>query len=65
MEYKKRLYRELSDETKQKISKATANKPKSASHRAHISQGMKKYWQGIPNKPQHTTMDDLIGKSSN
>ena len=51
----KRQYRQLSDETKQKISQATANRPKSADHRAHISQAMKKYWEGVSNKPQPLT----------
>lgn len=61
MENRKRQYRELSDATKQKISKATTRKPKSESHKEHISQAMKRYWAGIPNKPQHTTMADLLG----
>lgn len=39
----KRQYRELSDEHQEKISQATANKPKSAEHRLHISQAMKDY----------------------
>lgn len=63
MEKQKREYRELSDETKQKISASTKGKQKSASHKIHISQAMLKYWQGIPSKPQQTTMDDLLGKT--
>lgn len=51
----KRQYRQLSDETKQKISQATTNRPKSADHRAHISQAMKKYWEGVSNRPQPST----------
>lgn len=47
----KRQYRQLSDEVKQKISQATANRPKSAVHKAHISQGMKKYWESVVDKP--------------
>ena len=63
MENKKRIYRELSDETKAKISNSSKGKPKSASHKIHISQAMCAYWKTIPHKPQeeHTTMDDLIG----
>ena len=61
MENRKRQYRELSDIIKQKISKATTRKPKSESHKEHISQAMKRYWAGIPNKPQQTTMADLLG----
>jgi hypothetical protein len=52
MEQRKRIYRELDAETKQKISKSTIGKSKSASHKEHISQAMKRYWAGIPNKPQ-------------
>ena len=58
MENRKRIYRELSDETKEKISKATVNKPKSASHKLHISQSMTKYWRGIPNKPKITSTEE-------
>ena len=36
----KRKWRELSDEHKEKLSKAATNKPKSATHRQHIRQGM-------------------------
>lgn len=61
----KRQYRELSDEHREKISQATANKPKSAEHRLHISQAMKDYWQTVPHRPDaesgHTTIKDLIG----
>ena len=45
MENRKRQYRELSDETKQKISNSSRNRPKSDQHKQHISQGMKDYWQ--------------------
>ncbi len=63
MENKKRVYRELSDETKAKISNSSKGKPKSASHRIHISQSMADYWKTIPHKPKNkpTTMNDLIG----
>ena len=63
MEKRKRIYRELDTETKQKISKANTGKRKSESHKQHLSQSMKRYWQGVPNKPKQTTMDDLIGRS--
>ena len=55
----KRQYRQLSDEVKQKISQATVNRPKSADHRAHISQGMKKYWEGVPDKPDTDSSQTL------
>ena len=50
----RRQYRELSDETKQKISNSSRNRPKSAQHKQHISQGMKDYWQNVPNRPDDT-----------
>lgn len=52
MEQKKRQFRELSDETKEKISNSTRGRAKSAQHKENISQGMIKYWETIPNKPQ-------------
>lgn len=64
---KKRIYRELSDETKAKISNSSKGKPKSTSHKIHISQAMCDYWKTIPHKPkeEHTTMNDLIGAKNN
>ena len=47
----KRQYRELNDETKEKIAAANRNRPKSDLHRQHISQAMKDYWAGVPNRP--------------
>ena len=47
----KRQYRQLSDDIKQKISQSTAKKPKSADHRAHLSQALKRYWETVPDKP--------------
>ena len=51
MEYK-RQYRDLPDEVKQKISASMKGKPKTYDHRQHISQGMKKYWQTVTNRPK-------------
>ncbi len=48
----KRQYRELDADVKMKISNSSRNKPKSEEHKQHISQGMEKYWQTVPNKPQ-------------
>lgn len=48
----KRIYRELEDETKRKISNSMANRPKSDLHKQRISDALRKYWQTIPNKPQ-------------
>jgi hypothetical protein len=50
----KRQYRQLDDETKQKISNSSRNRPKSDQHKQHISQGMKDYWQNVPNRPDDT-----------
>ena len=50
----KRQYRQLDDETKQKISNSSRNRPKSDQHKQHISQGMKDYWQNVPNRPNDT-----------
>ena len=46
----KRQYREMEDTTKQKISQNSKNKPKSTEHKMHISQAMKKYWDGVPSR---------------
>lgn len=50
MQYK-RQYRELDDDTKEKIRQSSKGKPKTADHKAHISRGMYKYWDSVPNKP--------------
>lgn len=42
--------RTLSPETKSKISRALANRPKSAEHRQHISDKMKQLWQTVEPK---------------
>ena len=47
----KRQYRQLSDETKAKISQSMRNKSKSYTHKENISNGLKNYWKTIPNKP--------------
>lgn len=46
----KRQYREPSSETKQKISTALKNKPKSISHKQKKSQGLKAYWEKVPSR---------------
>ena len=53
----KRIYRELDDATKEKISKSSQGKPKSTSHKYHISQAMLRYWAGVPNKPKSTSTE--------
>lgn len=59
----KRQWRELSDEHKEKISRAVSNKPKSAEHRLHISQAMKDYWEGVPHRPAGISMNEFLGKN--
>ena len=47
----KRTYRELNDDTKQRISQGLKNRTLSDNHKQAISDGMKAYWKTIPNKP--------------
>ena len=47
----KRQYRELDDETKEKIAASQRGRTKSQSHRQHISQAMTEYWQTVPHRP--------------
>lgn len=53
-----RIYRELSDETKEKIAQSMRGKSKTFAHREHISNALRKYWEGIPNKQQNTNDDE-------
>lgn len=55
-----RIYRELSDETKAKISQSMRNKSKTETHREAISNGLKTYWKTIPNKnkPQNDNSNE-------
>ena len=46
------MYRELSNETKKKISLALQGKRKSLAHIQAISKAMKKYWESIPKKSE-------------
>lgn len=46
----KRKYRELDDDTKQKISQSSKGKPKSYSHRQHLSQSLTDYWKTVPSR---------------
>lgn len=50
MEYK-RKYRQMSDETKQKISQSLKGRSKSMSHVLKIRHGLRNYWKQIPNRP--------------
>lgn len=56
-----RLFRQASDAAKTKMSQAHIGKTHSEQTKQRISQSMKNYWQGIPNRDEHTTMDELLG----
>ena len=60
----KRQYRELSDETKEKISAANRNRPKSEMHRQHISQAMKDYWAKVPHRPSSGDVTTYQGEEN-
>ena len=61
----KRQWRELSAEHKDKISQSSKNKPKSFSHRLHLSQAMIAYWRSVPHRPddEDVSMDEYLGIS--
>ena len=46
-----RKYRELKDDTKQRISQSLKGRGLSDSHKQAISDGMRAYWGTIPSKP--------------
>lgn len=48
---RQRQYREMSAETKAKISASLKGRSKSFSHVENIRQSLRNYWQQIPNKP--------------
>ena len=60
MKQYKRQYRQLSDETKNKISTSTRNKPKSEMHKKLIQQSMLSYWRSVKDKPEDLSMDDYL-----
>jgi hypothetical protein len=51
----KRTYRELNDDTKQRISQALKGRGLTDNHKQAISDGMRAYWATIPNKPNDGT----------
>ena len=55
---RKRKFRELSPETKAKISQAMRGKSKSFTHRENIRNGLKEYWKTVPNKPTNEKAED-------
>ncbi len=48
-----RKYRELKDDTKQRISQPLKGRGLTDSHKQAISDGMRAYWSTIPNKPNN------------
>ena len=48
-----RKYRELKDDTKQRISQSRKGRGLTDSHKQAISDGMRAYWSTIPNKPNN------------
>lgn len=57
----KRQYRELDDDTKQKISQSLRGRSKSYSHAQNISKGLKNYWQNVPSKNKSVEPDKADG----
>ena len=47
----KRKFRELNDDTKQRISQTLKGRGLTDNHKQAISDGMRAYWATIPNKP--------------
>lgn len=47
----KRQFRQMDDATKLRISHRLRGRSMSETHKQAISNGMKTYWAGIPNKP--------------
>ena len=60
----KRIYRNLDDATKTKISQKMRNRGKTESHKQAISDAMKKYWEGIPYQSE-TEDNNNNSKNSN
>ena len=48
-----RKYRELKDDTKQRISQSLKGRGLTDNHKQAISDGMRAYWSTIPNKPNN------------
>lgn len=54
----KRQTREMSDQTKQKISQSLTGRRKSPTHVNNISQGLKGYWSQIPKSGEENNSND-------
>ena len=58
--------RELSDETKKSISRSNKGRPKSFTHRKNISIALQNYWQSVPSRDEHLSMQEyLTGEKNN
>lgn len=56
----KRQYRELSDETKEKIRQSMLQQPQRSQEWCDkISQSLKDYWQNVPHKPEDNSEDTI------
>ena len=56
----KRQSREVSPDTRQKISQALRGRSKSETHKENISQGLKNYWEHIPPKNANAPIDTRL-----
>ena len=53
----KRQFRQMDDATKLRISHRLRGRSMSETHKQAISNGMKAYWAGIPNKPTENNVN--------
>ena len=53
-----RIYRDLNDATKQRISQSLKGRSLTDSHKEAISKSMKAYWETIPNKPKQDNSEN-------
>lgn len=56
----KRQSREVSPDTRQKISAALRGRSKSEAHRNNISKGLTNYWKQIPPNNDTLTTDSIV-----
>ena len=61
----KRQWRELEPSTREKISKSNKGKTKSTSHREHLSQALKKYWDSVPSRSKDLSMQEYLQGKNN
>ena len=59
MKKHKRMYRELTDKVKNKISLSARNKPKTLAHRRHLAEAMRRYWRTVPHRPDNNDVEPL------